>query len=343
MKILFEIAHPKHYYQFKNVIKILSGSHDIKIIAREKDIVFRLLDAEGIQYDILSRHGKNIKSKFLMLPEIFCKYINIVIKFKPNIIVSKSSPYAAVIGKITRIKTCVMPDSEVVILNNRFVVPLSHLVITPKYYSLDYGRKHKRVSGFFEDGYLHPNFLDKEVQGEFVDGLPDEGEKFTILRFVGWYAHHDVGKFGFSYDEKIKMVDLLKRYCNIVISSEGPLPSQLERYRFKAPVNKIHNALFKATLYIGDSQTMATEAALCGTPAIRYNSFVGEKDMSNFKILENKNMLFNLKSFKDVCEKAIEIIQDYTSKNKAQERRNKYFQEVGDINKEMANIISSVI
>ncbi len=339
MKILFEIAHPKHYYQFKNIIKILCKFHEVKIIARKKDIVCRLLDAEGVGFELYGGHGKSIKSKFFILPEIFFKYIKIILKFKPDIIVSKSSPYAAIVGKIFQIRTCVMPDSEVVSFNNCFVVPFSNLVITPKTYSLDYGKKHKRVAGFFEDGYLHPKFLDREVTVNTFKGLPASEQKFTILRFVGWYANHDIGKFGFSDNEKDELIKRLKPYCDLLISSEANLSIGLEKYRFKAPVNRMHHALFKASLYIGDSQTMATEAALCGTPAIRYNSFVGENDMSNFKVLEKKNMLFNFSSFEEVCQKAIQLLKDSSSKLKAQERRKQYFQDVGDINQEIADLL----
>lgn len=342
MKILFEIAHPKHYYQFKNVIKLLRTENDVKIIARQKDIVCRLLDAEGVAYAIYGGHGKSMKSKFLVLPNIIVNYLKIVKQLTPDLIVSKSSPYAAIVGKITRVKTCIMPDSEVVTFNNRFVVPLSSLVITPQTYSLDYGKKHRRISGFFEDGYLHPRFLEAEVKNMTVDGLTTDEKRFAILRFVGWYANHDVGRYGFSEDEKIKLVDFLRYDCEVLISSEAPLPSRLEKYRFRAPVNKMHNALYKAALYIGDSQTMATEAALCGTPAIRYNSFVGDKDMSNFKILENKGMLFNVSSFDAVGDKAKTILQDPSSRKKAQEKRRVYFQEVGDINEQMADLITHV-
>lgn len=342
MKILFEIAHPKHYYQFKNVIKLLTKSNEVKIIARQKDIVCRLLDAEGIEYDIYGGHGKNLWTKFFILPDILVKYMRTVTRFKPDFIVSKSSPYAAIVGKITRVKTCIMPDSEVVTFNNRFVVPLSDVVITPVTYSMDYGPKHMRVSGFFEDGYLHPRFLDAEAEDRKINSIPNKKTKFAILRFVGWYANHDLGKFGFSDDEKIMLVENLKKYCEVLISSEAALPSELEKYRFKAPVNKMHHALYKASLYIGDSQTMATEAALCGTPAIRYNSFVGENDMSNFKILENKSMLLNLSSFEDVHRKAIEIIKDNSSKTTALERRRAYFQEVGDINEELAALLKQI-
>jgi len=339
MKALFEIVHPKHYYQFKNIIKLLKDTNEIKIIARKKDIVCQLLDAEGIEFEVYGGHGKTVKSKVFVLPEILFNYLKIVKKFKPDIIVSKASPYAALIGKFFNLKSCIFPDSEVVTFNNIFVVPNSDLVVTPNNFPLDYGKKHKRVSGFFEASYLHPKYLDGEAGNTKKSGLPDPDQKYAILRFVGWYANHDIGKFGFSDDEKIQLVKTLDPHCEVLISSEAPLPVELEKYRFKAPVNRMHHSLFNAALYIGDSQTMATEAALCGTPAIRYNSFVGEQDMSNFKLLEKKDMLYNFSSFEAVCLKAIELIKDSSSKHNAQERRRSYFQDVGDINQEISDLL----
>jgi len=343
MKVLFEIVHPKHYYQFKNIINLLKDTNEIKIIARKKDIVCQLLDAEGIDYEVYGGHGKTMKSKFFVLPEIFFNYLKIVKKFKPDIVVSKASPYAAMIGKIFNVKSCIFPDSEVVTFNNIFVVPISDMVITPNNFSLDYGKKHKRVSGFFEDSYLHPKFLDREATNAKINGLPEPDQKYAVLRFVGWNANHDIGKSGFSDNEKVQLIETLKPHYEVLISSEAPLPIELEKHRFKAPVNRMHHALFNAALYIGDSQTMATEAALCGTPAIRYNSFVGEQDMSNFKLLERKGMLSNCSSFNDVCQQAEEIIKDKASKIDAQNRRNAYFNEVGDINQEITGLLIDLV
>ena len=41
-------------------------------------------------------------------------------------------------------------------------------------------------------------------------------------------------------------------------------------------------------MVVADTQTIVTEAAVLGTPAIRYNSFAGENDMGNFVELEQK-------------------------------------------------------
>lgn len=42
-----------------------------------------------------------------------------------------------------------------------------------------------------------------------------------------------------------------------------------------------------ATLYIGDSQSMAVEAAMLGVPSLRFNDFVGKKKIGVMEELEH--------------------------------------------------------
>ena len=47
MKYIFELNHPKHYYQFKYVMRILKEhGHEIKVLAREKDVLLDVLKEE---------------------------------------------------------------------------------------------------------------------------------------------------------------------------------------------------------------------------------------------------------------------------------------------------------
>src|SRR5690606_30451556 len=41
------------------------------------------------------------------------------------------------------------------------------------------------------------------------------------------------------------------------------------------PADRLHDVLASASLVVGDSQSVITEAALLGTPAVRINSWVG--------------------------------------------------------------------
>jgi len=341
-KILFELSHPKHFHQFKNLVKTLENRFEIKIVARDKDVLLSLLKEEGYPYEIFGFHGKTLMKKFTLIPNIFWTYFKILKLYKPDIIVSRSSPYAAILSKFLRIKTLVLPDSEVVTFNNYFVIPVSNYVLTPTYYELKHGHNHYFVRGFFENSYLHPSYFQPDL--DVLDELgvtPDQ--PFCILRFVGWFANHDKGKSGFSDSQKCELVSLLLKNYKVFISSEGPLPSEIEKYRLSIQAKSLHSILHYASLYIGDSQSMATEAALLGTPAIRYNSFVGPNDMANFKKLEKLGLLINAHSYENILSTLENGTINSVSKSSSQRISREYFETVGDINVETAELIVKLV
>ncbi|MBQ0159602.1 MAG: DUF354 domain-containing protein [Bacteroidales bacterium] len=329
MKYIFELNHPKHYYQFKYVMQILHNhGHEILVLARDKDVLLNVLDEENVSYTIFGKHNKTMMKKVLGTFSLVGNYVSIARRFHPDVIVSKASLYGVVTARIIGCKSIIFPDSEVVKVTNKYVVPLCSQVVTPQPFQLNYGVKHVRIAGIFEDCYLSPQVFhpDKAVVEKY--GLT---KPYAIIRFVGWFANHDVGNKGFSFDDKIQLVKSVSKYMRVYISVEGPLPEELSEYRLPTPASVIHDVLSSADLYIGDSQTMAAEAALLGTPAIRSNSFVGPNDMSNFVMLQNRNLLKNIAKPNEAIEKAEEFASQ-SQKSIWLSRREKYYEQVGDIN-----------
>lgn len=345
MKILFELSHPKHFYQFRYLLfYYLNNGDDIKIIARKKDVLLDILKEENLEYSILGKHGKGLLDKFLVVPQLIWNYNRILRSFKPDIILSKASPYALLANPFFRAITIIAPDSEIVTLTNRFVAPFTDLVITPVTFKRNFGSKHKRVDGFFEETYLSPNAFTPNQNILKQYGI-DATVPFFVLRFIGWSANHDVGQFGFSDNQKIELVDLLNQHGNVYISAEqNKIPDVLTPYLLKIPAKEIHHVLHFASIYIGDSQTMATESALLGTPSVRYNSFVGPNDMSNFIILEEKyKMLRNFSDFSALLVELRQMLSDDRLKSKMLKKREHYFNGKQDINLQMINIINGAL
>jgi hypothetical protein len=52
------------------------------------------------------------------------------------------------------------------------------------------------------------------------------------------------------------------------------LGTQFEKYRIRINPLDMHHVMAFASLYIGDSQTMAAEAGVLGVPFVRFNDFV---------------------------------------------------------------------
>lgn len=339
MKYIFELNHPKHYYQFKYVMHTLQQhGHEIMVLARDKDVLLDVLKEEGEPYTIFGKHHKSMRAKVMGTFNLVKNYIAIARRFQPDMIVSKGSWYGCFTAKVLGKQSVIFPDSEVVKVTNNYVVPMCTKVITPQPFQLNYGPKHTRIAGIFEDCYLAP-----EVYQPKTDFIARYGMKqpYAVIRFVGWFANHDVGNNGFTLEEKIRLVKTLSEHMQVYISSEGNLPDELKQYQLPTPASIIHDVLSAADLYIGDSQTMAAEAALLGTPAIRSNSFVGPNDMSNFIMLQDKcGMLFNIAKPADAIEKALELAKQ-SRKAEWMDKRRKYYESIGDINASIVNILEN--
>ncbi len=342
-RIIFEITHPKHFHQFKHLITALEKDNNVLILARNKDVVISLLEGLDTEQFIYDDFGKNILAKIILIPKLLIKYARVMRKFKPDLVISRSSAYSAFVCKFRKTKTIIFPDSEVVTLTKKFVAPWSDLIITPQNYTIDYGKKHYRVSGFFEESYLGPDYF--RVDENIIQAnIADINEKFFFLRFVSWQANHDVNQFGFSPEQKRKLVGYLSKHGRVLISSEKKIEPEFEKYRIRIAPRDVHHILSNAWLYAGDSQSMATEAALLGVPALRYNSFVGEKDMSNFIKLEKEmDLLYNFSDFDKMFKKVKEMMKNPNLKAKWTEKRKLFFDKAGDINQESLKIISDFI
>lgn len=337
MRYIFELNHPKHYYQFKYVIQMLKRhGHDVMVLARDKDVLLDVLREEKVEYTIFGKHHKSMSAKVMGTFSLVKNYIAIARKYKPDVIVSKGSWYGTFTAKVLGKKSVIFPDSEVVKVTNKYVVPMCTKVVTPQPFKLNYGSKHSRIAGIFEDCYLAPQVYQPDEDSIKPYGLK---KPYAIVRFVGWFANHDVGNNGFTLEEKLKLVKSLSENMTVYISSEGELPEELQSYRLPTPASLIHNVLSYADLYIGDSQTMAAEAALLGTPAIRSNSFVGPQDMSNFIMLEKRyGLLYNIASPSDAIAMAVKISKE-SRKEEWVNKRSSYYAQIGDINTSIVRIL----
>lgn len=107
------------------------------------------------------------------------------------------------------------------------------------------------------------------------DGFAVSGEPYFLIRFSALNAHHDKGIKGISNGIAERLVKILEPFGTIYITSEHPLEPQFEKYRIKINPLDMHHVMAFASLYIGDSQTMAAEAGVLGVPFVRFNDFVG--------------------------------------------------------------------
>jgi len=268
MNILIDINHPAHVHYFRNFYKIMKQKgHKVFFVARQKEITHKLLELYNIPYFDRGTGKDGAIGKFLYLVYANIKLIKLSIKLKPDIFINFLHPYPSQTAFVLGKPSLVFSDTEHATLHHKLTVPFATKIFTPACYRIDLGEKQFRFNGFMELSYLHPKYFNPDSSILKILGV-GEGEKFVIVRFVSWAAAHDFGHSGMSMDNKRKAIKEMAKYAKVFITSEKDLPKDLEEYKINIPFDKIHDALYYSCLLFGESATMASEAAVLGTPSI---------------------------------------------------------------------------
>jgi predicted glycosyltransferase len=307
LKILVDIGHPSHIHLFKNSLRnFVSHGHEVKIVARDKDVTKDLLIAYSFEYEIIGKSHTSFIKKVINLPKVEFELYSVAKKFKPDILLGASGNfYVAHVGRILKVPSIIFEDSEPDSAFRWLCAPFATYICTPELFELDFGYKQLRYNGYKELAYLHPDNFTPDSSILELENL-DPDENFILFRFVGWNAAHDISQNGLNLEQKIQFVKSMANYCKVYISSEAELPAELNEMRLTIPSHNLHDILSYATMLVTDGQTMATEASILGIPTIRVNSFVGS--MSNFKELEQKyDLMYSFRDFDSALKKAIDL------------------------------------
>ncbi|MFH1722903.1 MAG: DUF354 domain-containing protein [Candidatus Altiarchaeota archaeon] len=268
MRILFDINHPGHVHFFKHIIRILEkNGHEAFISARQKEMTIYLLEKYGFEYEVASSLGRG---KIGLLKELVShekKVYEILKKNDGEVVLSIGGTFNVHACKLLSIPSLVFTDTENARFTNRITFPFATKIITPTCYKEDLGKKQVQYNGYHELAYLHPKYFTPDPSILETLGV-EKSERYTIMRFVSWKALHDKGHKGLSLEMKKKAVSEFSKFGKVFITSEANLPKDLERYRINIPPERIHDALYYASLLFGESATMASECSILGTPAI---------------------------------------------------------------------------
>ncbi len=318
MKILIDIGHPAHVHYFKNFIWIMQQKdHEICVTARNKEVAFDLLNKYNISYNKRGKGAKSIIGKVLyLLKAVFIIYRR-ARKFKPDILLSFASPYAAMVSWVMRKPHIAFDDTEHAKFEQKFFIPFSKVVFTPSCFYKNLGSKQIYFKGYMELCYLHPNYSKQDSSILNQLGLL-KAQKYVLIRFVSWNASHDIGQKGMNVDFKNNLVHEISKYAHIFISSEAELPNNLKQYQIKISPEKMHDVISGAELYIGEGGTMASESAVLGIPTIYVNSL---PLMGYLKEEQEAGLLFHHTNSDGVLEKAKELLNMPNLKEEFQIRR----------------------
>ncbi len=321
------MEHPAWVHQYKYIIRELaSKGHEIKVLAISKDVTLDLLNAYDIPYEVISySSGKNIVEKGFIFLQTSLKIFIASLRFHPDLYLGRASPMMAINSFLFRKPHILFEDTEHSHFCLNVCKAFSAVIITPNCFFGSLGRKQIRVGGYKELFYLWPAYFkpDEKILKQY-DLHPRD--KYIVVRFVAWDAHHDIGQHGIH--DKVGLVKALEQHGQVLITSEGALPPDLQPYQIRVSPEKLHDLLYYATLYVGEGSTTASECAVLGTHAIYVNSlslgYIAEEDekyhlVSDFSgractdetvLAEARRLLQNPDLRREGKEKAKALMQD---------------------------------
>lgn len=272
MRVLVDILHPAHVHFFRNLRdELLAAGHDVVVTARDKDLTLTLLDRYGIPADVLSaqRTGRIGLARELLTR--VRRLRKIVRATEPDVLIGIMGPAIAPVGRLTRTPSLVFYDTEHATQTNRWVYPMATRVITPECYDAPLRANQVTYPGYHELAYLHPDRFTPDPGALQRAGI-EPGTPFGIVRFVSLVASHDIGATGIDEEAGRALISHLETRGEVLISSERPLPPDLEARRIASPPEDAHSLMAYAQIVVGESATMCSEAAVLGTPGIHISN-----------------------------------------------------------------------
>ena len=290
MNILIDIGHPGHVHLLHGMAEEMKKrGHKVFYSVREIPVAKRLMEHYsmtpwvdlGEKKDSLWGKAETVINQDLRLLR-FVRHNHIDLGLSSGLVLSH-------VSKLSSMKAFMFDDDDDAAepLIVRYGHPFSYVVFTPDCIQ----RKTKHAvyyAGTHELAYLHPNRFTPDPNVLQHAGI-QPGERFFIMRFVALKGHHDVGQQGLTLEQKKALVELLKAHGRVIITSERAIEPEFEPYRLPVLPEEIHSLMAYSSMFLGDSQTMTSEAAVLGVPALKCNTFAGRLSVPN--MLEQR---FNL-------------------------------------------------
>ena len=332
MNVLMDIAHPAHVHLLRNTyFELVEKGHKVFVTVKDIPAAIILLDKYQIPYIYLGGKRDSLVGKAIFQLKYNLRIWKLVVTEKIDIGFCSSMTIAH-ISRISRMKSVLLDDDddEVEPLYVKYAHPYANTILSPDCLK----RKSSKTiyySGYHELAYLHPRRFspDSDVLSDI--GLK-ESDIYYLLRFNAFKAHHDSGVKGLSPDDKRKLIHTLEKTGKVFITTESEIDEEFRKYQLKVSPEKVHSLIYYASMLIGDSQTMTSEAAVLGTPAIRCNTFVGR--ISYLEEEEHKYGLtygFRPENSNAMFAKIEELIAIPDLKNEWQRRRQKMLADKIDV------------
>jgi len=331
MNILIDVAHPAHIHNIKNLYFTLIKNHNIIVACQSIPIVKKLLNSYQIPYIEIGEKGKNIQEKIIKQFSFNRKIKNIAKERDIDLAIGSSLSVFASRG--TKAKSILLDedDQNVQPFTAKFISPYADHILSPDALNYENLKNAIYYPGNHELAYLHPNVFTPDPNILVKYGL-NEGDKYFILRFNSFKAHHDIHQYGLNKEQKHILIDTLTKYGKVFITTEAELEPEFEEFKMPILPEEMHSFLYYSQILISDSQTMSVEAAVLGVPSFRCNTFA-----NRLAVLEELELRYGLtfayhpSQFDWMLYRINEFLETTDLKDEWQKRRMRLLQDKIDV------------
>lgn len=342
MNILIDINHPAHVHLLRYVYEELKAhGHTLYVTMKDIPAAKALLDSYHIPCICIGHKNDLLVLKGFDQLIYNWRVWRLVKKHHIDVGVGGSMTLAHV-SKMSRMRSIILDDDDDAVepLFAKYAHPFADVILSPDCIQ----RKAKQTiyySGYHELAYLHPKRFRPDQSVLSSLGLTEK-DVFFVVRFNAFKAHHDEGAHGLSIEGKRRLVQLLSQHGRVFITTEREIDEEFRPYQLKLPQEQVHSLMYFATMFVGDSQTMTSEAAVLGTPAVKCNSFAGRLSVPNE--LEQKYELcyaFLPEEEEAFFAKIEELLAMPHLKDEWQKRRERMLREKIDVTEFMTHFIEN--
>ena len=277
MNILFQMVHPAKYHFHKEAINnLLQNGHSVEVLIQTKDMLEFLVKKEKWEYKNLFPSGRKIS----FLPKLLSNIIILIIAVYRQLKYVHNKSFdlfvggeLGIVGKFRDTPSIYVTDDDMYITpQQHHTCFLATHILTPEICDMTvYNKKRITYKGYKALSHLHPNYFTPSI-----DSLNPEirNEDYFLIRVCSYNSIHDIGGIN-GIDDKtlIQLVHFLKDKGKIVLSNERKVPDEILQYCISPEQDNIENYIYYSKIFIGDSTTMCSEAAVLGTPSIEYDDW----------------------------------------------------------------------
>jgi uncharacterized protein len=277
VRILFDSAHPAHVHQFVTLAHALTArGHEVRFVGRDKDVTHALLEASGLPFEVPPAppypRGRWRDARELVLRVRALR--RIVRNWRPDVLLTRNPSGAlATFGTRTR-SVFDTDDGRRAGLHYWLARPAADIITSSEHDPESHSRRHIRYPGFKALTYLHPTRFRPDPTIRERLSVPD-GPLF-VVRYSSHDASHDRRIDGIGPEAREEILTLLSAQGTVILAREGAPTIILGQHpEATLPPETFLDLLALADLCVGDSQSVAIEAALLGVPTIRLSGFSG--------------------------------------------------------------------